>query len=62
MENPRKHPVGRCYIAGKEVFRMVVGLKDYTALCLHKHATEEEALSCEEAWAKLPKTPDDNDE
>lgn len=45
----KKKSVGRSYIGSKEIFRIVVGPRDYRPYCFCKHETPEEALACPEA-------------
>jgi len=49
MTDEKIKTVGTSYIGGKQIFRIVMGVKDYRPCCFHMHETAEEALACKHA-------------
>ena len=45
--------IGKSYIGSKAIFRIIVSNHDRQPLCWHQHESEELALACPEALAKL---------
>jgi hypothetical protein len=49
MTDEKIKMVGCSYIGSKQIFRIILGEKDYRPCCFHMHESSEEALACKQA-------------
>lgn len=49
MSDEKIKPVGCSYVGSKQIFRIILGPRDYRPCCFHLHESVEEALACKQA-------------
>lgn len=53
MSEEKEKIVGVSYIGSKQIYRMIIGPKDYRPYCFHYHETIAEATTCKYALEML---------